>query len=253
MTGWEIGSIDPVAALLALATLGVAVVALGVGSKRADTAIVKVVLQFLMIVSGILAIAGLIAFAAAASGKPAEAGNTAPLGGSTAGPTTEPIPSPTIRTTEPPETFTSSPVSSTEPGDGENTIGTPPGGAGQNATTASTKIDLEIITIEYRRKNLEGTTYSVYPGTGDLDFRFGWTSHTDNGPLETDDCVVNARISRASGEVLKSSPSNECSQGVGPYSYRAVLEPGSYIVEVRLERAGSEPLLERKAITIEAA
>jgi len=114
-------------------------------------------------------------------------------------------------------------------------------------------IDLEILTSDYRRKNLDGTVYSVFPSTGTLEFRFGWASHTKDGDLKTDDCVVNTKLSRANGVVIKSSPSNECSQSVGPYSYQEFLEPGTYVVEVELNHPSGESITETKQITIEAA
>jgi hypothetical protein len=112
-------------------------------------------------------------------------------------------------------------------------------------------VALEILTTEYRRKDLDGTVYAVSPGTGKLDFRFGWAAHTPDGDLRTDDCVVNAKLTRANGTVVVANPTNNCSQNVGPTSYAGSLTPGTYSIQVVLQRQGTSPITQTKQIRID--
>jgi hypothetical protein len=119
------------------------------------------------------------------------------------------------------------------------------------APIAPPGISLEILTTEYRRKDLDGTVYAVSPGAGKLDFRFGWAAHTPDGDLRTDDCVVNAKLTRANGTVVVANPTNNCSQNVGSASYAGSLTPGTYAIQVVLQRPGASPITQTKQIRID--
>ena len=112
-------------------------------------------------------------------------------------------------------------------------------------------ITLEILTTEYRRKDLDGTVYALSPNSAKLDFRFGWVAHTPDGDLRTDDCVVNAKLTRANGTVVVSNPTNYCSQNVGSGSFAGYLTPGTYTIQVQLQRPGIEPITQTKQIRVD--
>lgn len=235
-----IGDIDPVGGLLGLAGLGFAVIAFFTRKAVRNPAIARR-LKILARISIVVACVGVAILIAAFSYEAFKRGGESIELPPTANPnSSQPLSTPAITT---PATTTPSLAPTPSP---SRTGGWPTGIATQKVTR------LEILTIKYRRLNLEGTVYAAYPGGQDLDFRFGWTAHTDSGPLQLDNCVVKTKLSRADGTVLKSSPSNYCSRTIGSYDYREVLGPGEYIIEVSLQTADGATLAEQKNITIQS-
>lgn len=139
--------------------------------------------------------------------------------------------------------------------DGEDVNEGPDSGSQANSSpnaSQAAKMDLEVLTSEYLRTNLDGTEYRVYPSTGKLDFRYGWVAHTENGDLKTDDCAINSRIIRSDGIVLESSVDNACSLVPGQHGKRD-LEPGTYSIEVKLEYPNQPVISKSKQITVLSA
>jgi hypothetical protein len=144
------------------------------------------------------------------------------------------------------------PIGSTPPTSGVIGASAAAGPSGAAATPIPPPgVTVEILTTEYRRKDLDGTAYALSPNSAKLDFRFGWAAHTPDGDLRTDDCVVNAKLTRASGTVVVSNPTNYCSQNIGPASYAGLLTPGTYTIQVELQRPGIAPITQTKQIRVD--
>lgn len=251
------GDIDPAGGFIGLAALIVGIIGLLATTSKAHSEAIKFSLRaaigLAVIATIFLSVATINALTQTSySGESAAAGEL--LEGGEAQGTPSPL---TVTTT--------SPLTTAQLADGpsETVIGGDEGAEefgnsfGEDSTTDAAPagpvaIELEVLTSDYRRKNLAGTEYAI-PGSSDrLEFRFGWASHTPDGDLETDDCSVNTRLSDASGVVLISNPSNQCSQTIGPYAYRELLEPGVYTIQVSLQHPSGTSLTEEKTIRVDA-